>query len=47
MKIAEDLIEAIKVGEVVDTTGAGDAFVGSLAFLLANFKTLELKQVIL
>jgi len=39
-------IPTAKVGEVVDTTGAGDAFVGSLAFLLANFKTLELKQAV-
>jgi len=39
-------IPTAKVAEVVDTTGAGDAFVGSLAFLLANFKTLELKQAV-
>lgn len=30
----------------VDSTGAGDAFVGALAYLLANNKSLPLKHIV-
>ena len=31
---------------VVDTTGAGDSFVGSMAYYLANYQGLDLTQVV-
>ncbi len=34
-----------QVDKVVDTTGAGDAFVGSLAYLIASNKDIPLEQV--
>ena len=40
------VLYTVQVDEVVDTTGAGDAFVGSLAYLLATSSTLSLLQVI-
>lgn len=32
--------------DAADTTGAGDAFIGCLAYLLANYKSLPLKSSI-
>eukprot|EP00088_Acartia_fossae_P016943 TRINITY_DN19559_c0_g1_i1.p1 TRINITY_DN19559_c0_g1~~TRINITY_DN19559_c0_g1_i1.p1 ORF type:complete len:310 (-),score=48.89 TRINITY_DN19559_c0_g1_i1:229-1158(-) len=40
------LIPVAKVEKVVDTTGAGDAFVGSVAYLLATQKSMPLKEVV-
>ena len=37
---------AEKVHNVVDTTGAGDSFVGSMAYYLANHQGLELTEVV-
>lgn len=37
---------AEKVHNVVDTTGAGDSFVGSMAYYLANYQGLDLTQVV-
>ena len=34
-------IKALKLNNVVDTTGAGDAFNGALAFALANNKSIK------
>ena len=39
-------IKAEKATQVVDTTGAGDAFVGSAAFYLAYYPKLDLKEVV-
>ncbi len=33
------------MNKVVDTTGAGDAFVGSLAYFIASNKDIPLEQV--
>ncbi|EDO46772.1 predicted protein [Nematostella vectensis] len=33
--------------EAVDTTGAGDAFIGALAFYLAKFKNLSFKEMVI
>ena len=40
------LVETEKVDKVVDTTGAGDAFTGALAFYLDQLKHLDLKECI-
>lgn len=39
-------IPGVKVDKVVDTTGAGDAFVGSLAYLLASKKEIPLEKAL-
>ena len=39
-------VSAGKVHIVVDTTGAGDSFVGSMAYYLANYQGLELTEVV-
>lgn len=39
-------VEVTKVAKVVDTTGAGDAFIGALAFFLAKFPAAALHQQI-
>ncbi len=39
-------IKADKVNNVVDTTGAGDCFVGSMAFFLASKPNLGLQEVV-
>ena len=36
----------LQVAKVVDTTGAGDAFVGSLVYLLASFPNLTLPEAV-
>ena len=38
------LVEAPRVDNVLDTTGAGDAFVGSLAFFLTNLPQLGMVE---
>jgi ribokinase len=39
-------VKAEKVDKVVDTTGAGDSFVGSMAFYMANFANLDLEEIV-
>jgi len=39
-------IQGVKVDKVVDTTGAGDAFVGSLAYFLATQKDIPLEKAL-
>jgi len=39
-------IPGVQVNKVVDTTGAGDAFVGSLAYFIASNKDIPLQQAI-
>lgn len=39
-------IPGIKVNKVIDTTGAGDAFVGSLAYFLASNKDIPLEKAL-
>ena len=39
-------VKAEKAKKVVDTTGAGDAFVGSMAYYLANSPGLKLSEVV-
>ena len=39
-------VKAEKAEKVVDTTGAGDCFVGSFAFYLAHFEKLKLEEIV-